>query len=61
VPTDIGQYLGDEAVFFVIGRMGIEAQLQQFGAVQIVSQSKLSHKEETLADRYTLFRVDRTG
>ena len=57
---DIGQYLGEEKVFFVVGRMNILESLDHFGNVTVVSQSEYTRHEESPRDRYTLFRIQRT-
>ncbi|MHC4620759.1 MAG: ArnT family glycosyltransferase [Planctomycetota bacterium] len=56
---DIGKYLGEEKVFFVVGRMNIFESLERFGNVTAVSQSEYTRNEKSPRDRYTLFRIQR--
>jgi 4-amino-4-deoxy-L-arabinose transferase-like glycosyltransferase len=56
---DISKYLGEEKVFFVVGRMNIFESLERFGNVTVVSQSEYTRNEQSPRDRYTLFRIQR--
>lgn len=57
---DIRKCLGEEKVFFAVGRMNICESLENFGKVTIVSQSEHTRYEQSPRDRYTLFRIQRT-
>ncbi len=60
-PEDIGKHLGKAKIFFVAGRMMHLKELERFGKVSVLSQSDSTRGGKSLQDRYTLFRVQRTG
>ncbi len=45
-------------VFYLITRRSEESRLTTIGKVEIVSESQKTRKEQSPADRFTLFRIE---
>jgi 4-amino-4-deoxy-L-arabinose transferase-like glycosyltransferase len=60
-PEDIGRHLGKAEIFFVAGRMIHQKNLERFGKVSVLYQSEHTREEKSVQDRFTLFRIQRTG
>ena len=59
-PADLKKYLGDSGVFYVIARQHSQPELEMFGQTAVVAQSRRTRREKSPADRFTLFRIERS-
>ena len=56
IPEDLSR-LGS-APFYLIARRNEEDHLMRLGQVKVIAESRQTRKEQTPADRFTLFRVE---